>query len=256
MDNLTNPFFILGTKVNPISVDSLHEEIKRIIQQYGKSIITNVNVHAINLAYKYPWFREFINNSDLTFCDGAGVILGAKILGFTVPERITYADWTWQLARFCEQNQFSIYLLGGKPGVSEKAAQKLLESCPKLKIAGTDHGYFEKNRSSQQNREVVNAINQACSDILIVGFGMPLQEKWIKENWQDIEVKVTLTGGAVFDYISGELKRGPKWMTDHGLEWLARLLIEPKRLWKRYLVGNPLFLLRVLLQRLGLLKIS
>jgi N-acetylglucosaminyldiphosphoundecaprenol N-acetyl-beta-D-mannosaminyltransferase len=82
---------------------------------------------------------------------------------------------------------------------------------------------------------------------------MPLQERWLMENWDHIDANVALTGGAVFDYVSGELQRAPRWMTDNGLEWLGRLLIEPRRLWKRYLIGNPLFIWRVLKQRLGLL---
>lgn len=83
---------------------------------------------------------------------------------------------------------------------------------------------------------------------------MPLQERWLLENYDRLDVHVVMTGGAVFDYISGELRRGPQWMTDNGLEWMARLLIEPRRLWKRYIIGNPLFLWRVIRQRLGLLK--
>ncbi|MEZ4642784.1 MAG: WecB/TagA/CpsF family glycosyltransferase [Chloroflexota bacterium] len=83
---------------------------------------------------------------------------------------------------------------------------------------------------------------------------MPVQEKWLLENRENLNVNVIMTGGAVFDYVSGELQRAPKWMTDNGLEWLGRLLIEPRRLWRRYLVGNPVFLWRVLKQRLGLLR--
>ena len=122
-------------------------------------------------------------------------------------------------------------------------------------IAGTSHGYFNKEAYSAENQAVIESINKSRPNILIVGFGMPMQEKWLNENWQSIDSNIALTGGAVFDYISGELKRGPKWMTEHGLEWLARMLIEPKRLWKRYFIGNPKFLFHVILQRFGLLKL-
>ncbi len=97
--------------------------------------------------------------------------------------------------------------------------------------------------------------NAVKPNIIIVGFGMQPQERWLMENWDRIEINVALTGGAVFDYVSGELRRAPRWMTDHSLEWLAWLIIEPRRLWKRYLIGNPLFLWRVLKQRLGLLSL-
>ena len=93
-------------------------------------------------------------------------------------------------------------------------------------------------------------INTAEPDILLVGFGSPLQERWLMENRDRVNAHVALTGGAVFGYVSGELRRGPRLLTDNGFEWLARLLVEPRRLWRRYLLGNPLFLLRVLMQRL------
>jgi len=125
-----------------------------------------------------------------------------------------------------------------------------------LRIVGTYHGYFDKTPGSPGNEAVIQAINAVKPNILIVGFGMPLQERWLMENWDRVEASVALTGGAVFDYVSGDLRRPPCWMTSHGLEWLGRLLIEPRRLWQRYLIGNPLFLWRVLKQRLGLLSVD
>ena len=120
------------------------------------------------------------------------------------------------------------------------------ERYPELEIAGVRHGYFDRS----ENEAVVEEINAAAPDILLVGLGMPLQERWLMENRQRLDVGVALTGGAVFDYVSGRVRRGPRLLTRGGLEWLARLLAEPRRLWRRYLVGNPLFLLRVLRQRL------
>ncbi|MCA1687542.1 MAG: WecB/TagA/CpsF family glycosyltransferase, partial [Actinobacteria bacterium] len=119
------------------------------------------------------------------------------------------------------------------------------------KIVGVRHGYFDHGAGSAENEAVVGEINAAAPDILVVGLGMPLQERWLMENWQKLDVSVALTGGAVFDYVSGRLSRGPRPLTGSGFEWLARLLVEPRRLWRRYLLGNPLFLLRVLKQRLG-----
>jgi N-acetylglucosaminyldiphosphoundecaprenol N-acetyl-beta-D-mannosaminyltransferase len=138
--------------------------------------------------------------------------------------------------------------------VAEKAATRLKERFPDLDIAGAHHGYFDKTAGSLKNEAVIQEINAVRPNILIVGFGMPLQERWLMENWNCIEANVAIVAGAVFDYVSGELHRGPRWLTDHGLEWLARLIIEPRRLWRRYLIGNPLFLARVIKQRLGLLR--
>jgi N-acetylglucosaminyldiphosphoundecaprenol N-acetyl-beta-D-mannosaminyltransferase len=122
---------------------------------------------------------------------------------------------------------------------------------PGLDISGIHHGHFDHTPGSRENEAVVRRVNAARPDILIVGLGMPLQERWLMENRHTIDAGVALTGGAVFDYVSGGLRRGPRLLTDNGFEWLARLLIEPRRLWRRYLIGNPLFLLRVLGQRLG-----
>ncbi|PIE00293.1 MAG: glycosyltransferase [Acidobacteria bacterium] len=186
--------------------------------------------------------------------DGAGVRLGAKLLGYDTPSRMTWADFAWDLAELCANHELSLYFLGAKPGVAAKAAEKLKAENPDLHFAGIQHGYFNKERAHPENRAVIEAINEAAPDVLVIGFGMPLQELWLNENWEALNATVTLTGGAVFDYISGDLQRAPKWMTDNGLEWLGRMLIEPKRLWRRYVVGNPLFLWRILKQRFGLLK--
>jgi N-acetylglucosaminyldiphosphoundecaprenol N-acetyl-beta-D-mannosaminyltransferase len=120
-----------------------------------------------------------------------------------------------------------------------------------LRIVGVFHGYFNKSAGGKENEKVIAQINRCHPDVLIVGFGMPLQEKWLAENLSKLEIKVAMPGGAVFDYMSGRIRRAPRWMTDHGLEWLGRLLIEPRRLWRRYLIGNPLFLLHVIWERMG-----
>ena len=244
---------LLNVRVRPLTVETLHIEIVKIIVDNGHALIVNVNVHCINLSYQQLWLREFLNLAEINFCDGAGVKLGAKILGYHIPERITYADWVWKLAEFAAPRGFTFFFLGAHPGVADKAAANLKARFPDLRIVGAHHGYFDKSPGSAENEAVIEQINAVKPNILIVGFGMPLQERWLMENWDRIDANVALTGGAVFDYVSGELQRAPRWMTDNGLEWLGRLLIEPRRLWKRYIIGNPLFLWRVIKQRLGLL---
>jgi len=243
---------VLGVRINPLNALSLNEEIHGIVEANKKALILHVNIHCMNLAYDNEWLREFLNRAYLVFCDGAGVMLGARLLGFKIPERITYADWMWQLSEYAALKSMSFFFLGGRPGVAEKAAARLRERFPGLRIAGAHHGYFDKTKNGEENKFVVKTINMVKPGILLVGFGMPLQEKWLMANWDQIDANVALTGGAVFDYVSGELKRGPKWMTGHGLEWLARMIIEPRRLWRRYLLGNPLFFFRVLRQRFNL----
>jgi len=240
---------VLGVGVDPVTVDGLQAEIKRLARSAERGTVLNVNANCLNLTYGSPALREFFNGADVVFCDGSGVMLAAKLLGKRLPARITYADWAWHLAAFAEAEGLSLFLLGARPGVADRAAQELRERHPGLRIAGVRHGYFDHTPDSPENEAVLHEVNSAKPDILLVGLGMPLQERWLMHNRHRIEAGVALTGGAVFDYVSGDLRRGPRLLTDNGLEWLARLLVEPRRLWRRYLLGNPLFLLRVLRQR-------
>jgi N-acetylglucosaminyldiphosphoundecaprenol N-acetyl-beta-D-mannosaminyltransferase len=241
---------VFGVGVDPVTVAELHARILGFVREGGHALVLHANVHGLNLCYRDPGLRSFFNAASLVFCDGSGVMLAARILGERIPERITYADWTWQLAAFAEREGLSLFFLGARPGVAEIAAVRLEERHPDLKIAGVHHGYFDWTVGAPENEAVVAEINAARPDLLLVGLGMPLQERWLMQNWDRLDARVALTGGAVFDYVSGELKRGPRVLTDNGFEWLARLLIEPGRLWRRYVVGNPIFLSRVLVQRL------
>lgn len=240
---------ILGLHVCPLRVEELNRRLLALIRQQHRAVVPNINVHFANLACRHPWLRDFFNHAPLNFCDGAGIMLGARLLGQHIPERITYADWLWDLAAFAERHDLSLYFLGGRPGVAEKSAAGVRRRHPKIRIVGTAHGFFDKKTGSAENRAVIANINRVRPDILIVAFGMPLQEQWLAENWLEVQAGLALTGGAVFDYISGHLRRPPAWMCRNGLEWLGRLLIEPRRLWKRYLIGNVVFLWRVLRQR-------
>lgn len=246
---LPPPIDLLGIPVTPLTVPELHAYMADVIDRGQRALVLNVNVNCMNLAYENPWLREFLAESEVVFCDGAGVMLGARLLGAEIPERITYADWIWQLGAFSAARGDTFYFLGGRAGVAEKAAARLREAHPTLRIAGCHHGYFDKTRGGAENTAVIAEINRQQPNILVMGFGMPAQERWLQENWPDLNANIALTGGAVFDYLSGELRRAPTWMTANGLEWLGRLLIEPRRLYKRYLVGNPLFLARILRQR-------
>ena len=238
---------VLGVGVDPLTVEELHAEIGRLVRERKRGLVLNANTHCLNLCYEDSELRDFLNGAEIVFCDGVGVMLAARILGRRIPARITYADWAWQLADFASTQGFSLYFLGARPGVARAAARRLKERYPDLEIAGVHHRYFDRS----QNEAVVEEINAAAPDILLVGLGMPLQEYWLMENGHRLDAGLALTGGAVFDYVSGRLRRGPRFLIGSGFEWLARLLVEPRRLWRRYLVGNPLFLLRVLRQRLG-----
>lgn len=244
---------LLGVRVNTLPVESLVNFVTRTILAGAKARAVYVNISAINLAQELGWFRDFLNSSDIVYCDGFGVKWGARLLGLRIPSRYTPPDWITLLAAECVSQRFSLYLLGARPGVAEKVAVILKGQFPELSIVGAHHGYFDKSPEGVENEGVLQAINAAGPDILLVGFGMPLQERWLMENWDRLQTRVALPVGALFDYLAGEFPRAPHWMTDHGLEWLGRLIIEPRRLWRRYLLGNPRFLWLVLKQRLGLM---
>ena len=244
---------ILNINILKIKLEGLLALIVDAVKSNQATVLLYGNIHTFNLAYKTPWLQDFLNQSTV-FCDGVGVQWGAKLLGEELPERFTPPDWFPNLCELCVEHDFSLYLIGTKPGITEKVAQIYQEKYPKLKIVGTGHGYFNKDKNSAENQQVLDKINQANPDILVIGFGMPVQEKWLIDNLPDMNAKVYLTVGAMFDFLAGETQRGPKWMTDNGLEWLSRLFIEPKRLWKRYLIGNPLFFWRILKQKLGFSK--
>jgi N-acetylglucosaminyldiphosphoundecaprenol N-acetyl-beta-D-mannosaminyltransferase len=243
---------ILGVQTHILDKATLHSYMENIIMESRRALVLNVNVNCLNLAFDKKWLRDFLNEAEIVFCDGAGVMLGARILGHKIPERITYADWMWELAEFAESRNFSFYFLGAKPGTAQKAAERIHNRYRNIRILGYHHGYFDKSKNSYETKALIHSINKLKPNILVLGFGMPTQERWLMENWDRIDTNIALSGGAVFDYISGDLRRAPEWMTDHSLEWLGRLIIEPKRLWKRYLLGNPLFLWRVFMQRLNI----
>jgi N-acetylglucosaminyldiphosphoundecaprenol N-acetyl-beta-D-mannosaminyltransferase len=240
---------VLGVPVDVLSVPDLLSRLSAVMATDGRATILHANAHAMNLAARHAWFNRALADAELVLCDGSGIQLAARWLGQRVPSRITYADWFWDLASCCEQWGTGLYLLGAKPGVAAEAAARAAARHPRLRIAGTAHGFFDHTAGSADSRARIAAINAARPGILIVGFGMPLQERWIAAHRDALEVPVVLSGGAVFDYVSGRLRRAPRWMTAHGLEWLGRLAIEPRRLAVRYLLGNPLFLSRVIRAR-------
>lgn len=250
MKSIFDQTYILGVRVDLISLDELLTYVLGVVDSQKKSIVTYVNVHAINVAQEIGWFSDFINHAQVVFCDGFGVKWAARFLAGKELQRFTPPDWFGRLAEACARQGFSLFLLGTRQDVIEKAAVVLTERYPGLRISGVHHGFFDKTLAGIESQAVVSRINALQPDILVVGFGMPTQEKWILENWDNLNVHVALPVGAYFDYLTGYVMRAPPWMTDRGLEWLGRLLIEPSRLWKRYIIGNQLFLWGILLQKL------
>jgi N-acetylglucosaminyldiphosphoundecaprenol N-acetyl-beta-D-mannosaminyltransferase len=203
-----------------------------------------VNAHVLNQSTDRDDLRRALQGADLVYCDGYGVRVAARALETEVPHRMTGADWIWALAALCQAEGRSLYLLGSEPGVAREAAARLEKWYPGLRVAGAHHGYFDLD--SPHDARVIETINAAAPDIVLVGMGSPKQELWVDRHAPELDARVVWTVGALFDYVSGRVPRAPHWLADNGLEWIFRLGIEPRRMWRRYLLGNPVFISRVL----------
>ena len=245
---------ILGVHVDNVSRRELIKRVESFVASNGRYRVMYANVHVLNTTYRDPELKRILNRADLVYCDGTGIKLGARLLGHHLPERMTGADWIHDLCRACERTGSTLYFLGGEPGIADEAAQVLTARYPSLSIVGTHHGHYDHD--GPQNDAIIAEINALHPDILLVGFGTPLQEKWIDHHFERLDVPAVWAVGALVDFVTGKKPRAPRWMLNHGLEWLYRLWAEPSRLWKRYIVGNPLFIWRVFMQRLGRLRLE
>jgi N-acetylglucosaminyldiphosphoundecaprenol N-acetyl-beta-D-mannosaminyltransferase len=234
----------------PIDLGRPAELLDRITGWVGGSPkahkVMYVNAHVLNQSQENPRLRAALEQADLVYCDGYGVRLAAKALSAEIPHRMTGADWIWDLAELCEERDASVYLLGCDPGVARQAGLRLRRKHPGLRVVGTHHGYFEIG--SGHDERVIEDVNRCKPDILLVGMGTPKQEIWAQRTVDRLDCSVLWSVGALFDFVSGRVPRAPASLSDNGLEWIFRLAIEPQRMWRRYLVGNPVFLSRVMAQ--------
>ncbi len=222
-------------------------ELLRTISIWASEQLTRrvmyVNAHVVNQSRVTPGLGGALRRADLVYCDGYGVRLAARVLHLPVPHRMTGADWIWGLATLCELSGQSVYLLGSEPPIARQAAARLRRWYPRLDVVGAHHGYFDLD--SPHNERVIEDINAHRPHIVLVGMGTPKQELWVDRYAAQLGGAVVWTVGALFDYVSGNTPRAPRWLADNGLEWIFRLAIEPTRMWRRYLIGNPIFLRRV-----------
>ena len=237
---------VLGVKIDAISTDTLMAGIKKLIDEEQPCRITYVNVHCILQYRKDLRYAQIVDKSDIVYADGQGVVWASRFSETRLPERVNAGDLFQDFANVCARNGYRVYLLGGRPEVLESLVLKLAEWLPDLEIAGYHHGYFDPTGEPA----VVEEIRYSDADILLVGMGVPMQEEFIDRNIEKLGTTICWGVGALFEYFSGHRKRCPVWMRRFGLEWTFRLILEPGRLWKRYLIGNPGFILHLLYDRL------
>lgn len=241
---------ILGIQVDSISKNELLQQIENWLQGFHSHTIVTINPEMVVQAQKDVYFKEVLNCADMAVADGFGIMLAAKWKGMQVPERITGVDLVYDIAALCKKNQKSIFLLGAREKVAERAAKKLQEKFPSISIVGAESGgkVLEKQGGPpgfgeargvevdiNTNRALIERIKGARPDVLFVAFGHGKQEKWLNEFLKELpSVKVVIGVGGAFDYISGNVWRAPKALRAVGLEWLWRLLVEPWRMGRIY----------------------
>lgn len=238
---------ILGIKLDNYSYSELDLKLKRCIFEFKRCFIVTLNPEIVLKAQKDPLYKKIINKADIVLADGVGLIWAARILKLPTPFRITGMDLVRILSKISEQNNCSIFLLGGRGDTAFKASLKLKEKFPQIKIVGTDEGgEVDEKGDLKNNKEILEKINKLKPDILLVAFGAPKQEKWIYKNFSQIHsVKIAVGVGGVFDYLAGKVKSPPYWIKRIGLEWLFRLFTQPKRI-KRIFKATFVFLFCVL----------
>ncbi|MBT0670094.1 WecB/TagA/CpsF family glycosyltransferase [Novosphingobium profundi] len=201
-----------------------------------------LNAHCVNLAAGDEAYRTILNGSDLLLPDGSGISLAARMAHQPLGENLNGTDLFPELCARAARNGIPIYLLGGRPGIAEATAQAMQERYPGLVVAGARDGYF----TPAQTGEVLAGINATGARMVFVGMGVPLQEKWIAAHADTLDAPVVLGVGGLFDYYSGRIPRAPQLFRTIGCEWAWRLMMEPRRLAQRYLVGNFTFMARAL----------
>lgn len=204
-----------------------------------------VNANCLTLAQTDNDYKKILQKATLVYSGGFGPVLASRILGRPLSERTPTPDFINEIFEIGEERKWSIYFLGSELASIKKSVEKVKKRFPKLVIAGYHHGYFDEGEEAR----LISEINRKKPDILIVGMGSPKQEKWIDENKNKINAKVFWSVGALFDIISGKMSRGPIFLQKMGLEWLYRLYQEPRRLWRRYTIGNLQFIYLVLLDK-------
>lgn len=242
--NIARPFGIV--------MDALKTEefMQRVIiwakEKKPARLITYLNAHCINLYFRDADYARIVDGADCVYADGQAVVWASRFLGQSLPERVNAGDFLQTFCERCAAENLSVYFLGSAAGVAEKAAAKLKKKCLALNVAGCHSGYFKPEEADA----LVRKIKKAHPDILLIGMGVPRQEKFAAAHLSELGAPVVWCVGALFEYYAGVTPRAPRWMRTCGLEWLFRLIVEPRRMWRRYIPGNAAFIFRIIKYRL------
>jgi exopolysaccharide biosynthesis WecB/TagA/CpsF family protein len=231
---------LLGVPVNNHTLDETLDWMFERVAHNEKRFVPFVNAHCLNIASQDEQFRQVLRRADKVLPDGSGVRLACRFHGLNLKDNLNGTDLFPHLCQRAALEGVSLYLLGSAEGVAEQVAQKMVARTPGLKIAGTRNGFF----TADEEADVVTAINRSGAGILLVAMGVPQQEMWIDRHLSALQPPINLAVGGLFDFYADRVSRAPMWLREIGMEWGWRLLQEPGRMWRRYILGNPLFILR------------
>ena len=233
---------VMGLKFDSVTMDEALSRAEALLRGEKAAYVVTPNAEIAYEALHDGQLREMLNGADLMLPDGAGVVLASKLLRTPVKQKVAGVDFAAGLLGILERNGQSLYLLGGKTGIGELAAQKMLEAHPQLRIAGIADGYF------QDEAPVIAKINASGADALFVCLGAPKQERFMVQHQQELHVHLMAGLGGSLDAFAGKVQRAPAWMIRLNLEWLYRLIREPKRF--RRMLRLPKYLWAVMLKRI------
>lgn len=222
------------------------EEISKYIQNRTPVQHVVVNVSKLVYAQKDEQLRNIINACQIINVDGAGIIVGAKMLGINIPYRVTGIDLMEELIKYSSKNGYRVYFFGATEEVNKAVVEHYSEKYPDLQIAGRRNGYY----TEQEETGLVEDMRNSNADILFVAMGSPKKEIFLGKYSKELNIPFTMGVGGSFDVVTGKVKRAPLWVQNMNCEWVYRLMQEPRRMWKRYFVTNGLFLLMIIKEKI------
>ena len=229
---------LLNTYINNLSMSETIETIEQMILSDKKSYIVPINVDVVIKIEKDNYLKKIVDEADMVLVDGKPLIWISKLHHKPVKAKISGSDLVPLLCEKAAKKGYSIFILGGKEGVAEQAQKKIEEKYSGINVVGTYAPPFGFETNERELDKINQMITEKAPDILIVCFGCPKQEKWIYENIESYNAKVSICAGATVDFLAGNVKRAPKWMSEHGLEWFYRFLQEPNRMFRRYFIDD------------------
>jgi N-acetylglucosaminyldiphosphoundecaprenol N-acetyl-beta-D-mannosaminyltransferase len=238
---ITMKVSILGIKVDCVGMADTIARVDEFIAETKPRIVITPNVDHLIKARKDKEFKKIYDNADLSVPDGVPLLWAAKFLGTPLVERVNGTDLFETLCAHAARRGYRVFFLGAAPGIAAQAAQRLKKQNPSLQVVGTYSPPFDFFNSFSENQAIEGMIREARPDILFVGLGAPKQEKWIYRHKHKLQVPVSIGIGASFEYVAGVTARAPRWMQRVGLEWLYRILENPSRYWRRYIMEDVVF---------------